>query len=285
MIDFRYHAMSLVAVLVALALGLLLGVTIGDKNLVSNFQGDLEQSLRTDVNEARDNEDAAKKQLEKQNEFIAAAYPQLVANRLFAQRIAFIGTAGVSRANLKGVTDAIEPAGAKIAYAGELLATPQYQELAAAIGQPELIDSDKPTSRQTDQLGRAVGRRLARGRNRGAMRRFVFSRLSGSISRVRLFTFAREQPKLPKSNDAQLLDGFERGVAAGLSQQAARVVGVETSSTDPSSIKWYNSLGLSTVDDIESYAGFYSLVLILNGAKGDYGYKETADAVIPPVAP
>jgi hypothetical protein len=277
--------MSLVAVLVALALGLLLGVTIGDKNLVSNFQGDLEQSLRSDVNEARDNEDAAKKQLEQQNEFIAAAYPQLVANRLFGDRVAFVGTAGVSRANLKGVTNAVEPAGAKIQYAGELLAKPQYQDLANAIGQPDLIDSDKPTSKQTDQLGRAVGRRLARGRDRTAMRRFVFSRLSGSISRVRLFTFAREESEEPKTNDAKLLDGFERGVAAGLSQQAARVVGVETTATEPSSIKWYNSLGLSTVDDIENYSGYYALVLILNGAKGDYGYKDTADAVIPPVAP
>ena len=72
---------------------------------------------------------------------------------------------------------------------------------------------------------------------------------------------------------------------AGLSQQAARVVGVETSATEPSNIKWYNSLGLSTVDDIQNYAGYYALVLILNGAKGDYGYKDTADAVIPPVAP
>jgi len=277
--------MSLVAVLVALALGLLLGVTIGDKNLVSNFQGNLERGLRHDVNQANSDRDASNKQLEQQNEFISAAYPQMVANRLFAQRIAFIGTAGVSRENLKGVTSAVEPAGAKIAYAGELLAKPQYQALAVAIGHPELIDSSKPTSQQTDQLGRAVGRRLARGRSRDVMRRFVFSRLSGKISRVPLFTFAREEPANPDSNDSKLLDGFERGVAAGISQQAARVVGVETSQTNPSSIKWYNSLGFSTVDDIQSYPGYYALVLVLNGAKGDYGYKDTADAVIPPVAP
>jgi hypothetical protein len=196
-----------------------------------------------------------------------------------------VGTAGVSRENLQGVTAAIEPAGAKVQYAGELLAKPQYQQLAAAIGEPQLIDSAQPTSKQTDQLGRAAGRRLARGRSRVAMRRFVFSRLSGSIARVRLFAFAREEPEDPNSNESKLLDGFERGVAAGLSQQAGRVVGVETSTTDPSSIKWYNSLGLSTIDNIQSYAGYYSLVLVLNGAKGDYGYKKTADSVIPPVAP
>ncbi|MGH2906955.1 MAG: copper transporter [Solirubrobacterales bacterium] len=284
MIDFRYHAMSLVAVLVALALGLLLGVTIGDKNLVSNFQGGLEESLRNDVESASKNEKEAKNALDQQNEFIAAAYPQMVENRLFAQKIAFIGTAGVDRANLKGVTAAVEPAGASVVYAGELLAQPRYQELAAAIGEPQLIDSEKPTSRQTDQLGRAVGRRLARGRSRVAMRRFVFSRLSGRITRVRLFAFARQEPENAKTNDGKLLDGFERGVAAGLSQQAARVAGVETSATDPSNIKWYNSLGLSSVDNIENYAGRYSLVLIFGGAKGAYGFKDTADAVIPPVA-
>jgi hypothetical protein len=36
MFDFRYHALSLIAVLVALVLGLLLGVAIGDKGLVSS---------------------------------------------------------------------------------------------------------------------------------------------------------------------------------------------------------------------------------------------------------
>jgi hypothetical protein len=285
MIDFRYHAMSLAAVFVALALGLLLGVTIGDTNLLSNVRGDLEKSLRQDVNNARAEVDATKKRNEQQNQFIEAAYPQMVENRLFAQRIAVVGSAGASRDALRSVSRAVEPAGASVAYAGELLARPRYQELAAAIGVPKLIDSAKPTSKQTDQLGRAVGRRLARGRNRAAMRRFLFSRLSGRISRVRLFAFARHQPQNPQSNDAKLLDAFERGVAAGLSQQAGRVVGVESTDTQPSNIKWYNSLGLSTVDDINQYAGYYALVLVFNGAKGDYGYKKSADAVIPPVAP
>ena len=38
MFDFRYHALSLAAVFIALAVGLLLGVAIGDANLVSNAE-------------------------------------------------------------------------------------------------------------------------------------------------------------------------------------------------------------------------------------------------------
>jgi ABC-type proline/glycine betaine transport system permease subunit len=34
MFDFRYHALSLVAVFMALVIGILLGIAIGDKGLV-----------------------------------------------------------------------------------------------------------------------------------------------------------------------------------------------------------------------------------------------------------
>ena len=49
MFDFRYHALSLIAVLVALVLGLLLGVAIGDKGLVSSAENKIKESLRKDV--------------------------------------------------------------------------------------------------------------------------------------------------------------------------------------------------------------------------------------------
>ncbi len=53
MIDFRYHALSLVAVLVTLVLGLLLGVAIGDEGLVSSAEKRLRSDLEGDVREAR----------------------------------------------------------------------------------------------------------------------------------------------------------------------------------------------------------------------------------------
>ncbi len=46
MFDFRYHAMSLAAVLLALAVGVLLGVAIGDSNLVSSAKSGLVADLR-----------------------------------------------------------------------------------------------------------------------------------------------------------------------------------------------------------------------------------------------
>lgn len=285
MIDFRYHAMSLVAVLVALAVGLLLGVTIGDTNLLSNVKGNLEKSLKQDVNEARQQVDDTNAAIERQNEFIAASYPRIVANRLSRLNVATIGSARTSEETLKSVTRAVEPAGASVRYVAQLLAKPQYEKIATALGVPELIEAKNTTPRQTDQLGRAVGRRLARGRDRETMRRFVFRRLSGDIAAVRRVAFARQVPGNASGEEWELLDGFERGVVAGLAQQVGRVAGVEQSTTEPSNIKWYKSLGLSSVDDIQDYSGYYSLVQIFDGAKGAYGTKNSADAAIPQSTP
>lgn len=281
MIDFRYHATSLAAVFVALALGLLLGVTLGDTNLISDVRGNLEDSLKKDLTEARQQAGDRKDQLEQQNEFIGSAYPQLVQGRMAGDRVATIGSADVAQSTLKSVTRAVEPAGADLEYTAQLVAKPEYTKIASALGVSDLIKGDEPTPAEADQLGRAVGRRIARDRNSDTMRRLVFSRLSGNLTRARFFAYARQEADDAKTADGKVYDGFERGVVAGIAQQADRVVGVENTTTEPSNIKWYNSLGLSSVDNIQDYAGYFSLVAIFNGAKGDYGTKDSSDSIVP----
>lgn len=284
MIDFRYHAMSLAAVFVALALGLLLGVTLGDTNIIANVRGGLEDSLKKDVNEARTLASERKQQIEQQDEFITATYPQLVRGDLAGRRLATVGSATVAQDTLRSVGRAVDPAGADVSWVAQLLAKPQYTKIAAALKLSRFTKGPL-SAEEADQLGRAVGRRLARGRDVAVMRRLVFSRFSGRFGRVRLFVYARQQPAGAKSKEGEVFDGFERGVVAGLTQQSERVVGIENTTTMPSNIKWYRSLGLSTVDNIEAWSGRYALVTILRGAKGDYGVKDSAGSLVPEIGP
>lgn len=285
MIDFRYHAMSLAAVFVALAVGLLLGVTLGDTNLIADVRGNLEASLKKDLSDARRQASDRQDQLDRQDEFLGATYQHLVRGSLRGQRVATLGSAKTAQSTLKAVTGAVEPAGADLVYIAQLLARPQYQKIAGALGLQRLVPDATPTPAQADQLGRAVGRRIARGKDAGTMRRFVFRRFSGDFRRARLFAYARQEPPTQATDGGAVFDGFERGVVAGLTQQADRVVGVESSTTAPSNIKWYESLGLSSVDNIQEFSGHYSLVAIFNGAKGQYGSKKSADSLIPQVGP
>ena len=59
MFDYRYHALSLAAVLFALALGVLLGVAIGDSNLVSSAKSGIVHNLNSEVSQARHQAGAA----------------------------------------------------------------------------------------------------------------------------------------------------------------------------------------------------------------------------------
>ncbi len=52
MFDYRYHALSLAAVLLALAVGVLIGVAIGDSNLVSSAKNGVVRDLSSEVNGA-----------------------------------------------------------------------------------------------------------------------------------------------------------------------------------------------------------------------------------------
>jgi hypothetical protein len=59
------------------------------------------------------------------------------------------------------------------------------------------------------------------------------------------------------------------------------VVGVESTTTEPSSISFFQSNGLSTVDDIDNTAGEVALVAALRGAEGSFGVKSSADRLLP----
>ncbi len=82
---------------------------------------------------------------------------------------------------------------------------------------------------------------------------------------------------------SQATDVLEDGILTGL-ERAGRVpvVGVERSDADPSSIGFYSSSGMpATVDSIDLVAGRVALAYALDGARGNYGVKSTADRLLP----
>ena len=85
----RYHAASLAAVFVALAIGILIGVGLAD-DVVSGVSEELEDSLRADLDEANAEVDDLSSQLKVESEFSDAVGPALVAGRLDRERVAMV---------------------------------------------------------------------------------------------------------------------------------------------------------------------------------------------------
>jgi copper transport outer membrane protein MctB len=103
-VDFRYHALSLVAVFLALAVGLLMGVAVGDSGLASSARDALRDGLRGDVVRVRE-------ELERRERFEQRAWPALVAGRLRGVEVGVVSSDG---AVVDAVRAAVEAAGGSV---------------------------------------------------------------------------------------------------------------------------------------------------------------------------
>src|SRR5262245_37653643 len=90
MFDFRYHALSLTAVVVALVLGVLLGVAIGDRGLVSSGEKGTRGALRHAISSAEHRADDLQSNLNERKKLLDTVFPLLVDGRLARQDVGII---------------------------------------------------------------------------------------------------------------------------------------------------------------------------------------------------
>src|SRR5437870_5729819 len=114
MFDYRYHALSLAAVLLALAVGIVIGVAIGDSNLVSSAKSGIVRDLSSEVGAAQRQTAQLRAQLSSQEAFANDLYPIAVHARLTGRPvgIAFLGNPSDQVEGL--VRDAVSQAGGNV---------------------------------------------------------------------------------------------------------------------------------------------------------------------------
>jgi len=279
----RYHAASIAAVFLALAIGILIGAEFGD-DVVSGTSRSLEESLQGDLDEARGSVDQLEAQLAREREFGELAYPVLVGGRLEGQRVGLVAFGDLPEELGEDVEAALEPTGAELATVAVVDEPPELAELSIAAGPrfARLRDDDD----SLEAYGRAVGRQLVRG---GALLRQtedeLFSRLSGRPSQLDGVVVARSRAETLTPEEAAASARLEAGILDGIASSSAPAVGVERTDAERSSIAVFADAGLATVDHVDLVAGEVSLVLALRGAKGNFGVKDSADQLLPDVLP
>src|ERR1700761_1091550 len=109
----RYHATSLIAVFLALAVGILIGAEFGGAPPPTPRR-DLEHSLVGNLQDARSRADELNGQLNRSNEFGERVYPVLTRERLQGRRIGILALGGLPGDVTGDVEDALAPTGAKL---------------------------------------------------------------------------------------------------------------------------------------------------------------------------
>ncbi len=275
----RYHAASLAAVFLALAVGILVGVGFGSDVLTGTAES-LERSLREDLDRYRSQVDDLQAQLDEQGEFSRLAYPALVDGRLRGKEIAVVALGDLDDGLAGDVRAALQTSDGTLSEVAVVREPPDFDALAAlSRGGP-----GNPLSRGEafDRTVRRAGSLLVQGGRRFAdLRGTLFSRYSGEPGDVDAVVVVRARPPEMPQREADQTDALESGLIEALAAQRIPVVGVERTDTSESSIEFFGGDATASVDDVNRLPGKVALVYTLDCAEGDYGVKETADGLLP----
>jgi hypothetical protein len=300
LISFRYHLVTIVAVFLALALGLLAGTTVVDQGLVNRLEAQTRQA--NDAAEfLREERDYLQSRIDRVDALAATAVPPLVEGRLQGQR--FLILADQSSKTTDQVRGTLEEAGgvlvASMFFTDRVQDEEAHRELADILGLPQDTDAatlqEELAQRIADRfLGLDFGSEdlliqlldagfLEAGRGSGLNK--VDGRLSGIGGRGQLLLALQGEPE---STYQQLLASVFLDFAAGGGDAAVAepslatdgVVGFVRRTTAPDS--WVS------VDNVDESIGQISLAvglqrLLESGQGGDFGFKPGRDSLMPPL--
>jgi hypothetical protein len=333
MINIRYHIITLFAVFLALAVGIVAGSTVIQQSLVDQLEGNLDTLERQidDVEQRNSELNDAVDRLQGREQVLAEQGPsQLLQNRLSGTTVLLVGVDGIDENAVSSLIDTLTTAGAMVAgevWLAERLALADdgaVSDLAALLGvstqnpaglQAELVqrlgdqlavvaapadvdgNDDSPTTQPpvSDDTAAVVAARLLNLLADLQDGRFVD--LDGGLEDLspvdvvgmRLVVAGGAGAEL--EDDAILLPLLER-----LGQDSAPIsVAVEASRDEPEAPRG-EFVGavrndrrlrdqLSTVDDIEAFAGRAAVVLALDDLRrarvGHYGVGPGAERLLP----
>ncbi len=288
MFDFRYHALSLAAVLFALVLGVLLGVAIGDTNLVSSAKNGVVQNLNAELGHARTQAGQLHERLTDEEAFATGLYPLAVHELLAGRSIGVVFLGGSSDQVNSLARTAVSQAGGQVTTVVAVREPLDLEGLAHETAGTHFaaLASSVPL---VESLGDLVGRQLVSG---GALvarelisrvRASLLSAFDGQLTRLEGLVVMRAEPTGMSAQQSEAAAALESGLLAGVSAVGVPAVGVELTTSEPSQIPWYRGKGISSVDDLDALAGQAALDYALAGDRGTFGVKPTADSLLPAV--
>jgi Copper transport outer membrane protein, MctB len=305
MVDLRYHIASLIGVFLALAVGIVVGSSLGSserqtaavRHLQTQFAAVMAEDRRIQEENANQRE-----QLAAREEAIGQLAPLAVRDRLAGQRVALVVCgAGEPAEELPALRETLRVAGAAListtrlpAPFGPLPPAARTRLIAALSSDGVAAGGDRATPPEETALV-TIGQALATG---ASSRRL--HELAGALSvdlegeyrlpaRRLVFLCAApvDRPTVPEAR--AVAGAFDSGTAAAVVARAAAGAGAmvvvgETEEMPPlAALRGLSSQGISTIDNLDTAAGRIALVLVLAGAHGDFGAKSAASRLLPPL--
>jgi hypothetical protein len=300
LISFRYHLVSIVAVFLALAVGVLMGATVIKPALIEQLKGQADAAAKS----ASDNRKAV---IELQGDLAIwrelgnAIKPMLISDKLSGSQVVVVTMDGVDVSEIDAVRQTLKDSGASVV--AELVASSRMaladdrsrEDLAALLGLKPQAGTPDPPDQLSEQAGTALGKRLAEGpptQGDDLLQQLITGRFlglqHGTVTTPGLVGGPDQAVVILSGGSGQ--PQFDPGpllkpLAAALVEEGhptAAAEGVAAEKPFVSLLRGDGTLDhhLVTVDDVDTMPGQVALILALRnlldspGSGGDYGVKD-----------
>jgi hypothetical protein len=303
-ISFRFHLVSLVAVFLALGLGVLTGTTVLNRGIVAQLQNQTD-SLARQADRLREDVDALRGQSEMWAAFGQEVMGPLVGGRLADREVVMVTQDGTDDGSISGVRRALEEAGADLRA---LLLVSDRMSLGSATDRTELADlvgadQDADPATVAAAAAQALAERLALGPTgtgilEALIRGGFLIEEGPSLEEEGLRTVGGPDqavvvmaggPAASRLQPARFLVPLVEGlVRSGASVAAAEPANGEQQ--EPPFVTLLRSDGevsssIATLDNVDLAPGQIGLILamedLLEGVAGHYGVKDGASRLLP----
>ena len=322
MIDFRYHLVSIVAVFLALAIGIVLGST-ELQGPTYNFLNRTTAKLQTELDQATSQRDTAQQQASEGELYAQAIEPAVLHNLLTGQRLLIVTEPGAQSSVVSGINSAAIEAGATVT--GQINLAPKFFDTSATtqdslnqttldVAQTASITLD-PSATYQQQAAQVIASEILTtspaspngqpasdpGANAGTMLQAYaasqFLSTTGQPATPATLAIVVTPQNAPSDGSADPLDQVLIPVVQELAAKSSATVVAGSSSGSgagsPIAVLRSNNVAsqVSTVDDADLVSGqtvaIQALAMLLGGGKaGSYGFAANgATAVAPSPAP
>ena len=288
MIDIRYHVYSLVAVFLALAVGIVIGTSFAQnsplqktsRRTIARYEDDMRE-LKNKIVEA--SEDATRKDALAKScqDYCRAMMPAVVKGKLAGRNVAIIRTGDYDE--IEGpVKQVLVYAGARVSSVTTISREFPFDDgrrIASVLATGGITVADGVQARDklfailAQALVYASYSQLTPKLEEGGVAQFSGDYLRANKLVILIGGASRDEGMSAETIDSRLVDGLQK--------LGATVVGCEGTDAAASYVPTWRKKGIATVDNVETAMGQVALVFALNGENASFGSKDTADRLIP----
>ena len=284
MLTWRYHLLSLVAIFLALGLGVLVGISLSDNGVVETGQNVLVDDIQRDIASLRDQNNRLGRDRAINQRYQEDTFPFIIGGRIHGKRIAIVTSSAAGDDIQRQLTSVVHGAGGQVV--NTTVFNPRFDlPVVTAKVRAEMKSDPQFASVDESSLAAAVGRQLARDIGKGGASKLL-AVLQGTL--VDSTNGSYDSPvdavvvvTRMDNDQAPAYSELEKRLLMSLKDLGVPAVGAEPTDAPLSEIPLFQSVDVSSVDNLDSHIGQVSLVYVLAGEKGAFGVKPTADLLIP----